>query len=65
MDNQLQLFVHDPGHGLVFNVDYGMWRTCPKPYKWFSSEDEVKDFFNTQEKTDLNDTVYTIGIKQL
>ena len=32
-----------------FNVDYGMWRACPRSeYRWFQTESEVDNFFNTK-----------------
>lgn len=48
-----------PWTWVSFNVDYGMWRTCPRsPYKWFQTEDEASDFFNVPEIVKIRDDLY-------
>ena len=62
MNNQSTICAY-PWTWFSFNVDYGMWRTCPRsPYKWFQSEEEAKDFFNTQENRSIRHSLYN-GIK--
>ena len=42
-----------------FNVDYGMWRSCPRSdYRWFQSDDEVNDFFNTDKQKEIRSDLY-------
>ena len=42
-----------------FNVDYGMWRSCPRSeYRWFQSENEVNDFFNTTQQKEIRSDLY-------
>ena len=58
MNNQSTICAY-PWTWFSFNVDYGMWRTCPRsPYKWFQSEDEVKDFFNTEQNQSIRTSLY-------
>ena len=62
MDNASTICAY-PWTWFSFNVDYGMWRTCPRsPYKFFQTEDEAKDFFNTKENKSIRRSLYN-GIK--
>lgn len=43
-----------------FNVDYGMWRSCPRSeYRWFQSESEVDDFFNNKTEQKIRSDLYS------
>ena len=62
MDNASTICAY-PWTWFSFNVDYGMWRTCPRsPYKFFQTESEAKDFFNTEQNRNIRKSLYT-GIK--
>lgn len=62
MDNASTICAY-PWTWFSFNVDYGMWRTCPRSsYKFFQSEDEAKDFFNTEQNRSIRRSLYN-GIK--
>lgn len=62
MDNASTICAY-PWTWFSFNVDYGMWRTCPRsPYKFFQTEDEAKDFFNTEQNRNIRKSLYT-GVK--
>ena len=53
MDNKDTICAY-PWTWVSFNVDYGMWRTCPRsPYKWFQTEAEAADFFNTPDNIQI------------
>ena len=42
-----------------FNVDYGMWRACPRSeYRWFQTESEVDNFFNTKTEQKIRSDLY-------
>lgn len=46
-----------------FNVDYGMWRSCPRSeYRWFQTESEVDNFFNTKTEQKIRSDLYN-GIR--
>ena len=46
-----------------FNVDYGMWRVCPRSeYRWFANEQEVSNFFNTTTQQNIRHDLYN-GIR--
>lgn len=58
MDNKDTICAY-PWTWVSFNVDYGMWRTCPRsPYKWFQNEAEAADFFNTPENIQIRSDLY-------
>ena len=62
MDNASTICAY-PWTWFSFNVDYGMWRTCPRSsYKFFQSENEAKDFFNTDQNRSIRRSLYN-GIK--
>ena len=62
MDNASTICAY-PWTWFSFNVYYGMWRTCPRsPYKFFQTEDEAKDFFNTEQNRNIRRSLYT-GVK--
>lgn len=43
-----------------FNIDYGMWRSCPRSeYRWFQSESEVDDFFNNKTEQKIRSDLYS------
>ena len=48
-----------PWNWFSFNVDYGMWRACPRSqYRWFQTEEEVDDFFNTTTQQEIRSDLY-------
>ncbi len=48
-----------PWNWFSFNVDYGMWRACPRSqYRWFQTEKEVDDFFNTTTQQEIRSDLY-------
>lgn len=58
MDNKDTICAY-PWTWVSFNVDYGMWRTCPRsPYKWFQTEAEAADFFNTPDNIQIRSDLY-------
>ena len=62
MDNASTICAY-PWTWFSFNVDYGMWRTCPRSsYKFFQSKNEAKDFFNTDQNRSIRRSLYN-GIK--
>ena len=52
-----------PWDWFSFNVDYGMWRACPRSeYRWFQTEKEVDNFFNNSISQGIRSDLYN-GIK--
>ena len=48
-----------PWNWFSFNVDFGMWRACPRSqYRWFQTEKEVDDFFNTTTQQEIRSDLY-------
>ena len=48
-----------PWNWFSFNVDYGMWRACPRSeYRWFQTESEVDNFFNTETQKKIRSDLY-------
>ena len=48
-----------PWNWFSFNVDYGVWRACPRSqYRWFQTEEEVDDFFNTTTQQEIRSDLY-------
>ena len=61
--NNLDTICTYPWTWFSFNVDYGMWRICPRSeYRWFQNEKEVNDFFNTPTQQDIRKSLYN-GIR--
>ena len=49
-----------PWDWFSFNVDYGMWRACPRSqYRWFQTEKAVDNFFNTNTQKQIRSDLYS------
>lgn len=58
MDNSATICEY-PWTWISFNVDYGMWRICPRSeYRWFKTEHEARQFFNTDTVKSIRQNLY-------